>query len=100
MHLPVFLPLSKYTGEYSNFSYKFLKKVRQENQLAIRFQHHDMVGKLESMGGNHFLCTYSNPVWGSPDIYFHAQGNIIQSVDIRIGGMVGDNDPYLFKKNK
>lgn len=98
MHLPAELPLQKFIGEYINDFYGSLQIEKEGAHLSVKFQHHTMKGKLEPLGGNRFLCTYSNPVWGITEIPFTLENNEVKSVTIRIAGLVDDLDPYEFRK--
>lgn len=57
-----------------------------------------MVGKLELLGGNRFLCTYSNPVWSQGEISFTVFNREVRFVTIKVVGMGNDNMPYTFTK--
>ena len=97
MHLPVALALEKFTGEYENDPYGTLKIVKEGDHVKVLFQHHTMTGKLETLSGNRFLCTYSNPIWGVMEIPFTIENNQVKSVTIKVAGFV-DYMPYKFKK--
>ena len=56
-----------------------------------------MTGKLEPLGGNRFLCTYSNPIWGVMEIPFTIDNGVVKSVTIKVAGFV-DYMPYEFIK--
>lgn len=98
MHLPAAISLQKFTGDYNNDFYGNLRIEQEGGHLRVKFQHHIMTGKLEPLGGNRFLCTYNNPVWGITEIPFRIENNEASSVTIRIAGIVDDSDSYEFKK--
>ena len=97
MKLPIVLPLQKFTGEYENDPYGTLNIQPEGDHLRIKFQHHIMTGKLEPLSGNRFLCTYSNPIWGTEPTVFTIENNQVKSVTIKVAGFV-DYMPYEFKK--
>ena len=97
MHLPVTIPLQKFTGVYENDPYGTLQIETEGDHLKVKFQHHVMTGKLEPLGGNRFLCTYSNPIWGVMEIPFTIDNGVVKSVTIKVAGFV-DYMPYEFIK--
>lgn len=97
MRLTVILPLQKFTGDYENDPYGVLHIEQEGDHLKVKFQHHLMTGKLEPLGGNRFLCTYSNPIWGVMEIPFTIENNEVKSVTIKVADFV-DYMPYEFKK--
>jgi hypothetical protein len=97
LHLPIALPLQKFTGEYENDPYGTLHIEQEGDHLRIKFQHHIMTGKLEAISGNRFLCSYSNPIWGIEPTVFTIENNQVKSVTIKVAGFV-DYMPYEFKK--
>lgn len=97
MHLPMTVSLKSLTGEYLNDPYGSLTVTEEGDHLRVKFQHHEMTGKLEPISGNRFLCTYSNPVWGIEPIEFKIENKQVKSVIIRVDGFV-DYMPYEFLK--
>ena len=67
------------------------------DHLKAKFQHHVMTGKMEALGGNRFLCTYSNPIWGVMEIPFTIENGKVKSATIKVAGFV-DYMPYEFIK--
>jgi len=65
MKLPLPVNLSGFEGKYEHEVYgkAFLKVV--DDHLLMTLEHHsDLTAKLEYIGNNRFLCTYSSPLWG------------------------------------
>lgn len=65
MKLPPPVKLSKFEGKYSHPVYGNAKLESIGDYLLLTLEHHpDLTGKLEYIGNNRFLCTYSSPIWG------------------------------------
>ncbi len=65
MKLPMKIKLSKFEGTYMHEVYgkSFLKA--EGDHLLMTLEHHpDLTAKLEYIGNDRFLCTYSHPLWG------------------------------------
>ena len=97
LHLPVALPLQKFTGLYETDPYGTMQIELEGDHLKAKFQHHVMTGKMEALGGNRFLCTYSNPIWGVMEIPFTIENGKVKSATIKVAGFV-DYMPYEFIK--
>ena len=66
--------------------------------LMISFAHHPfLTGKLEPMGENDFLCTYSVATYGIKKINFNVKDGKVKSVIIRVNDFV-DMMEYEFVK--
>lgn len=69
-----------------------------EKSLTILFTHHPfLTGKLEPMGENDFLCTYSVATYGIKKINFIVKEGKIKNVIIRVNDFV-DRMEYEFTK--
>lgn len=65
MELPAPVKLEDFAGRYSHEVYGYADLVVKGDHLEMSLQHNpDLTGKLEYIGNNRFLCTYSSPLWG------------------------------------
>jgi hypothetical protein len=93
------LPLSAFAGQYNHEVYGWLKIAAANDHLTMTFQHHPTLqGKLEPLGGNRFVCTYNDPVFGRRVITFTLADNKVKSVTLRVADFV-EFTTYEFIKN-
>lgn len=65
MKLPLPLKISKFEGKYKHEVYGEAYLKLKGDGLELTFEHHpDLSAKLEYMGNDRFLATYSSPLWG------------------------------------
>jgi CubicO group peptidase (beta-lactamase class C family) len=93
------LPLNAYTGTYVNDLYGNMIIVAGENnELSMRFEHHPtMYAKMQSLGGNRFYVTFSDPEMGKTVFPFTVQNGRVLSVRIKVDDEL-ERTPYDFKK--
>ena len=85
MNLTPSLSLDEYTGRYVHDVYGFTDITRDGDILEMSFEHHsNLKGKLESLGENRFLCTYSDPIYGVRVIPFAIEGNEVKSFTLSV----------------
>jgi CubicO group peptidase (beta-lactamase class C family) len=98
MHLKTDLPLTAYTGKYFNDVYGNMNVVQEDGELRMKFSHHpDMFAKLESLGGNRFYATFSDPEFSKAIFPFHVENGKVKSVTVKVADFVEYN-PYEFIK--
>jgi hypothetical protein len=98
LQLKTELPLNSYTGDYFNDVYGNMKVVMEQNELRMRFSHHpNMYAKLESLGGNRFYATFSDPEFDKAVFPFHVENGQVKSVTVKVADFVEFN-PYEFMK--
>lgn len=98
MKLKSSLDLKEYTGQYSNEAYGPVQVSLEKGCLIIAMTRHPgMSAKLEPLGGDRFLCTYSNPTYGIRDVFFTTSGGKSTSLTLKCADFV-DFQPYLFHK--
>ncbi len=98
MNLASAFKTDKYKGTYINEVYGKLTITFDSNNLIIHFEHHpDLTGKLESLGGNSFLCTYSNPEFGIKVVSFDVSKKKPASIKIKVSSGLDDTQ-YVFKR--
>ncbi len=92
------LDLSQYCGTFSNPVYGRITVKEEKGKLNIYFSHHPLlIGHLEPLEGNDFLCTYSDPEYGVKKIPFSVTTNKANAVTITINDAI-DFMPYLFTR--
>ena len=92
------LDMKAYTGKYSNEVYGELEIKEEKGALNIYFSHHPhLIGKLEPVGENNFLCNYSTVTYGIKNIPFNVTDGKVQSVIIKVNDEI-DYMTYEFKK--
>ena len=65
MKLPLPLKLSKFAGKYNHEVYGSAYLESKGDYLLLTLEHHpDLTARLEYIGNDRFLCTYSSPLWG------------------------------------
>lgn len=85
MKLNPSLDLQEYTGRYNNDVYGFIDITKTANILEISFEHHsNLKGKLESLSGNRFLCTYTDPIFGIRVLPFYIENNKVKSFTLSV----------------
>lgn len=92
------LPLSAYAGNYLHDVYGKMNIKLEAGKLIMRFEHHSgRHGLLEPLGGNRFLCTYSDPLYGIKVLPFTVQDGSVKSLTVRVADFV-EFTPYEFVK--
>jgi CubicO group peptidase (beta-lactamase class C family) len=87
-----------YAGKYKNEVYGEIEIKNSNGNLTVSFSHHPfLTGKLEPMGENDFLCTYSVATYGIKKINFLTKEGKVKSVIIRVNAFVDMMD-YEFAK--
>ncbi len=82
-------PLDSYAGRYDNEAYGWMDVAKDGNALKISFQHHSkLTARLEPLGGNRFLATYSDPVYGVKSVRFNVENGQVRSFILRVADFV------------
>jgi CubicO group peptidase (beta-lactamase class C family) len=98
MHLKTELSQESYTGDYFNDVYGNMKVVLENGELKMKFSHHpNMYAKLESLGGNRFYATFTDPEFSKAIFPFNVENGKVKSVTVKVADFVEYN-PYLFVK--
>ncbi len=92
-------PLDDYTGKYVNDLYGSLTIAKGENNdLEIRFEHHQrMFAHLQSLGGNRFFATFSDPEFGKEVFPFYVQNGKVIGLRVKVANFI-EYTPYDFRK--
>lgn len=98
MHLKTELPLASYEGAYFNDVYGKMNVVLENGELKMKFSHHPhMYARLESLGGNRFYATFTDPEFSKAIFPFHVENGKVKSVTVKVADFVEYN-PYEFEK--
>ena len=83
------LPLTAYTGDYTNEVYGKMKVVIENNELQMRFDHHPaMYAKLSSLGGDRFYCAFTDPEFGTAVFPFKVVDGKVKGVTVKVADFV------------
>ncbi|HEY0678081.1 MAG TPA: serine hydrolase [Chitinophagaceae bacterium] len=89
MHKNTTLPLSAYAGDYTHDVYGAIKITSKTDHLDLSFEHHPaLLGKLEPLGGDRFICTYNDPVFGRKIIPFKTENGKVKSMTLSVADFV------------
>ncbi|WP_262886463.1 serine hydrolase [Psychroflexus maritimus] len=92
------LPLEEFSGKYNNSVYGNIEIKLEKGNLNIYFSNHPtLVGKLEYLENNQFLCTYSNPTFGVEVIPYKVEIDKVVGLTLKVADFV-EFTPYEFTK--
>lgn len=92
------IDLNSFTGRYKHEVYGYANLSLKENYLEMKLQHHSkVIGKLEYIGNNRFLCTYSDPTYGIKIFPFEIKDSKVVSFDLYVDDFI-DYQAYKFVK--
>ena len=98
MNLKTSLPSSAYIGNYFNDVYGNMSVVMENGELRMKFSHHpNLYAKLQSLGGDRFYATFSDPEFSKAIFPFDTQGGKVKSVTVKVADFIEFN-PYVFVK--
>jgi len=94
------LPFTTYVGNYFNDVYGKMNVMLENGELKMKFSHHpDTYAKLESLGGNRFYATFTDPEFSKAVFPFHVENGKVKSVTVKVADFIEYN-PYEFTKTK
>lgn len=94
------LALNDYTGDYLHDLYGKMNIKLEKGELIMRFEHHpNRYSKLEPLGGNRFLSTWNDPLYGVKVLPFTVENGKVKSLTVRVADFV-EFTPYEFIKVK
>lgn len=100
LHINPALAISNYCGDYTNEVYGKMSVVQEGGELKMKFSHHpNMYAKLESLGGNRFYATFSDPEFSKAIFPFTVVNGKVTGVTVKVADFIEYN-PYEFKKTK
>lgn len=92
------LPINAYTGEYENEVYGKISVRLEGDKLNIHFSNHpDLIGRLEHIQDDNFLCTYTQSIMGIEEIPFKIADNKVTGLTLRVDAFL-EFTPYEFIK--
>jgi hypothetical protein len=98
LKLKTSLPLIAYTGNYSNGVYGNMSVVSEKGELRMKFSHHpNMYAKLESLGGNRFYASFTDPEFSKAVFPFAVENGKVNSVTVKVADFI-EYTPYEFIK--
>lgn len=93
------LPLASFAGDYTHEVYGKMSIRLEENKMVARFEHHrGRLAVLEALGGNKFLATFNDPLYGIKEWPFMVEGGKVKSVTVTVADFV-EFTPYEFVKD-
>jgi hypothetical protein len=79
------LSLTAYTGRYDHEAYGWMDIHIDGSHLKVTFQHHSgLVGKLEPLGGNRFLISFNDPLFGIKPVRFNLENGKVKTFILRV----------------
>lgn len=98
MNIQSEIPINKFQGKYENDVYGFANIDFEEGQLTLTLEHHSKLkGKLDYVGNNRFLCTYSDPTYGIKILPFTVSGEKVDYFELYVDDFI-ETLPYKFVK--
>jgi len=92
------LPLAAYAGSYKHPVYGNMNITLEKGELIMRFEHHKgRLSKLEPLGGNRFLSTWNDPIYGVKVLPFTVENGKVKSLRVTVADFV-EFTPYEFEK--
>jgi len=99
MSIKTTLALNKYAGNYTSNVYGKIELKAEKGYLLMTLEHHpELTGKLEHIGNNRFLCTYSNSAYGTKVLPFIIDGKKVKSFTLSVADNL-EFTTYEFVKN-
>lgn len=94
------LPLQNFAGTYKHEIYGNMDIALENGKLVARFEHHKgRYAELDALGGNRFLATFNDPLYGIKVWPFTIENGKIKSVTVTVADFV-EFTPYEFYKIK
>ena len=94
------LPLQNFVGTYKHDIYANMNIEMQNGKLVATFEHHKgRYAELETLGGNRFLASFNDPLYGTKVWPFTIENGKIKSVTVTVADFV-EFTPYEFYKIK
>lgn len=92
------LPLASFAGDYTHSIYGRMNIKMESNKLVATFEHHKgRFAALEPLGGNRFLATFSDAIYGIKEWPFTIENGKVKSATVTVADFV-EFTPYEFVK--
>jgi hypothetical protein len=99
MKLPTPVKLNKFEGKYTHPVYGNANLESKGDYLLLTLEHHpDLTARLEYIGNNRFLCTYSSPLWGIKVFPFVIEDGKVRSFTLSVADFL-EFTTYQFVKD-
>ncbi|MBD0350101.1 MAG: serine hydrolase [Flavisolibacter sp.] len=99
LHPNTTLSLQNFAGTYQHEIYGNMNIALQNGKLMATFEHHKgRYAELEALGGNRFLATFNDPIYGIKVWPFTIEGGKVKSVTVTVADFV-EFTPYEFYKS-
>ena len=90
--------LNEYAGNYISDVYGMASIKLEDGMLHIYFEHHpDLSGTLEPLGGNDFVCTYNQSIYGIKQVSFDEDEAGISAYHMTVADFI-DMMEYTFHR--
>lgn len=90
--------LASFAGDYTHAIYGRMTLKQDGNKLVASFEHHKgRLATLEALGGNRFLATFNDPLYGIKEWPFTIENGKVKSVTVTVADFV-EFTPYEFYK--
>ncbi|MDF2190915.1 serine hydrolase [Paraflavitalea sp. CAU 1676] len=94
------LPIAAYAGDYNHAVYGKMSIKPENGKLVARFEHHHgRFATLDPLGGNRFLATFNEALYGAKEWPFTIDKGKVKSVTVTVADFV-EFTPYEFYKIK
>ncbi len=98
MNIKPEISLKEFEGKYKHEVYGYAELKIVDNKLELSLEYHSKLkGKLDYIGNNRFLCTYSDPTYGIKVFPFEIENGKVKSFDLYVDDFI-DYQPYRFVK--
>jgi CubicO group peptidase (beta-lactamase class C family) len=98
MHPKVSADLKAFTGNYVHEVYGKMSIGIEDGKMVARFEHHKgRFAILEPLGGNRFLASFNDPIYGTKVWPFTIMNGKVNAVTVTVADFV-EFTPYEFKK--
>lgn len=92
--------LKAYTGMFRNDFYGDLSIREEAGKLNLYLSHHpQVVGRLQHLQDETFLCTWSDPTMGVKELPFTVEGDQVKAITVSVNDFI-DYKSYIFTKTK
>jgi hypothetical protein len=92
------IDLQNFVGTYKNSFYGDVEIRLKKGKMTLHFSHHpNNIGKLEYLGNNQFLCTYSDVTCGVQVLPIKIENNQVKGITIKVADFI-DYLTYDFEK--
>ncbi len=92
------IPMRKFSGTYTNDLYGDIEIKLENNSLNIHFSNHPaLIGRLEHLQNDTYLCTYSNSMFGVVEMPFKLKNGEVTGLTLTVADFI-EFTPYEFTK--